>query len=180
MKNTFLLFILFSGLLFSQELKFEEVVQAEGLSAKQLYDNAILWAANNYKSSNDVIQVKDSENFIILGKGSYKYKPDFFMAHVPAIGWIRHTFKISCKDGRYKYEIYDFEHEGSNNSYGQNGTIGILNDGEKYTGSSKALDKGYRNRTNRDAVKQSKQFVELTVSSLKKDMIKANHKNENW
>ncbi len=180
MKKTVLFFIMFAGIIFGQELKFEEVVQADGLSAKQLYDNAILWAANEYRSSNDVIQVKDPDNFIILGKGTYKYNPGFFMAHVPAIGWIHHTFKISCKDGRYKYEFYNFNHEGSNNSYGQNGTIGILNDGDKYTGSSEALDRGYRNRTNKDAVKQSKIFAEAEITSLKKGMIKSTHKQENW
>lgn len=180
MKKTGLFFILLAGFVFGQELKYEEVVQADGLSAKQLYDNAILWTANEYKSSNDVIQVKDSENFVVLGKGSFKYNPGFFMAHVPAIGWVRHTFKISCKDGRYKYEIYDFIHEGSTNSYGQNGTLGILNDGEKYTGSSEALDRGYRNRTNKDAVKQSKKFAESSIKTLKESMIKTNHKAENW
>lgn len=172
--------MMIAGIVFGQELRFEEVVQAEGLTAKQLYDNALIWAANEYKSSNDVIQVKDPENFVILGKGAYKYKPDFFMAHVPAIGWIRHTFKITCKDGRYKYEFYDFNHEGSNNSYGQNGTIGILNDGDKYTGNSEALDRGYRNRTNKDAVKQSKNFVQLEIKSLKEAMNKTSHKQENW
>lgn len=56
-----------------------------------LYSNGLSFFANTFKSSNDVIQMKDSESGKIIGKGIADNRD------------VKIT--ISCKDGKYKYDI---------------------------------------------------------------------------
>lgn len=69
-----------------------EVISVDSTLKKEvLYSNALTFFAYEFKSANNVIQMKDVESGKVIGKG---------IADNREI-----TITISCKDGKYKYEI---------------------------------------------------------------------------
>lgn len=69
-----------------------DVVTVDSTLNKQtLYSNALSFFAVEFKSANNVIQMKDSDAGKVIGKG--------------IAGSRDITITITCKDGRYKYEI---------------------------------------------------------------------------
>jgi hypothetical protein len=172
----FLIITFFCNNIYSQELRFEEVVKVDSTrTKKELFNVSKVWISDTYKNGKAVIQMENEESGIILGKAVIKYEPSFFGTSVPARGYINYTIKISFKDGRYKYEFYDFIHEGSSNQMGQNGTLGLINSGDSYTGTSDVFTKGYRNKLNEDAQKLIKSEIPKIISSLNQFM--SNPKN---
>lgn len=81
-----------------QQVTYYSVIPSKNnLTAAQLYAIAERWYTYSYRSGKAVIEVRDPENFIIMGKGVYpdvykdddEYKVDF-----------PHIFSIQCRDGR--------------------------------------------------------------------------------
>lgn len=88
-------------------IDFSEVITVDSTITKtQLYLSAKAWAVNMFKDSKEVIELDDKEAGIIMGKGAFKVYPGMFLTN----GFIKFTFKIQCKQGRYKYSVYDFIH----------------------------------------------------------------------
>lgn len=182
MKRILLLFFVLANFqnAFSQEIRFEEVVKVDStITKKDLFNTAKLWLNETFNSGKAVIQMEDPEIGIILGKASMKYTPSFFVSNVPAKGYIHYTIKLSFKNGKYKYELYDFVHQGSASPSAyineSQASIGLINDGDKYTGSHKALNKGYRNKVNKDCQKVINSQIPDIVLSIKKFL--ADNKN---
>ena len=61
------------------------------LKKANLFSNALSFFALEFKSANDVIQMKDGESGKVIGKGIVDNRSI--------------TIGISCKDGKYKYDI---------------------------------------------------------------------------
>lgn len=80
-----------------------DVVSDTSSTADQLYHRAKLFFANNYKDSKDVITFDDSSSKVIIGRGYVDVEPWWGVTYCR----IYHTVKIECKDGRYRYDIYD-------------------------------------------------------------------------
>jgi len=78
-----------------------EIVKVDStLKKSTLFSNGLSWFAYQFKSSNDVIQMKDLESGKIIGKGIFEYV-DQNGKSIP-----RHIIiTLTVKDGRYKYEI---------------------------------------------------------------------------
>ena len=84
------------------------VIEVEGLSAKQLYDNSIKYINENYKNPEEVLKAKtDGEylkfdtydpNFIIYNNSSFE---------VPIKA--NYTTELRFKEGRVRYEIKNLE-----------------------------------------------------------------------
>jgi hypothetical protein len=92
-------------------LFYTEVVTVDSISSKELYLRARQFFVDNFKSANDVIQVDDKEAGVLIGKGLSQYYIKIAgVNNGPHQLW--YTIKIMVKDGRYKYEIYDFFHSG--------------------------------------------------------------------
>lgn len=87
---------------------FQEVVDAPGRSASELHQQSRLWFAETFKSSQDVIQLDDSEAHIIIGKAWSPLQDRGDR--------IWYTFKVECKDGRYRYTMYDVEYDSGQGS----------------------------------------------------------------
>lgn len=170
--------------LIAQELKYEAVVQDSLKTQKELFNLGKLWINDTYKSGKSVIQMENEELGIIVGKATMKYSPSFFASSIPAKGYVNYTIKLSFKEGRYKYEFYDFIHEGSKNESGQDGTIGLINDGEIYLGKSKAFGKNYRNKVNKDTQELIKSKIPAIINSLtnymKNNNISVSSDNDDW
>lgn len=52
-------------------VSFTKVIEVPGVSKDELYARALSYFTYNYKSGDDVIQVKDKEQGIVVGKGLY-------------------------------------------------------------------------------------------------------------
>ena len=84
------------------KVNYSGVIQADRISKDELYKRTKRWFIDNYKSAKDVLQLDDKENGELIGKG---YLETSWGATTIYVG---HTIKIQVKDGRYKYEITDF------------------------------------------------------------------------
>jgi hypothetical protein len=111
-----LLFVLFT--LLTKGQVYSGVVELDSTySSSTLYSNALSFFAMAFKSSNDVIQMKDPVSGKVIGKGIADDR--------------NVTITISCKDGKYKYEISIDEISGyiftlETNNFGQNKTWGKI------------------------------------------------------
>lgn len=76
---------------FSYSQNRTEVISDSSFKKDNLYSNALSFFAMEFKSANNVIQMKDPETGKVIGKGK--------------AGDRNLTITISCKDGKYKYEI---------------------------------------------------------------------------
>ena len=78
------------------------VIQAEGKTAKQLYDNALKYINKTYKSADDVIKGKTDGEYLKF----ITYAPSFMtlkngFANVPFHA--KYTIELNFKDGKVKY-----------------------------------------------------------------------------
>lgn len=94
-------------------LEFSEVVAAEGMTKDQLYSTALSWFGGAFRSAKTVFDVQDREAGRIIGKALFQYEPTVFMASARIRGVVRYSVTIEVKDGRYRYIIGNFVHEGT-------------------------------------------------------------------
>jgi hypothetical protein len=74
----------------------EKIVSVENIAKNNLYQKGLRWLVMTYRSANNVIQLQDSTNGEIIGKGNLN-----------TICWnkkidVEHTIDILFKDGRFK------------------------------------------------------------------------------
>lgn len=89
---------------------YTEVIIVDSASKNDLFVRAKIWLADKYKSANDVTQFSDKEAGELVAKGNltiYWYTKGLISVATPVTVW--HTFKISVKDGKYKYEVSEFK-----------------------------------------------------------------------
>jgi hypothetical protein len=77
----------------------EKIVPVENISKNNLYQRGLRWLVMSYRSANNVIQLQDSINGEIIGKGNLN-----------TICWnkkidVEHTIDILFKDGRFKVVV---------------------------------------------------------------------------
>ncbi len=89
------------------KVNYSGVVTIDSVNKDELYNRSNLWFVDTYKSSKDVIQLDDKANGNLVGKGYFDvYWMYSFVMGLDVSIW--HTVKLQFKDGKYKYEIYDF------------------------------------------------------------------------
>lgn len=86
-------------------LRYEDVIEAPGLSSNQLYQNAKLWFLNTFKSSKDVITFEDPQLGIISGNGLFTIYSDFLNSTIDRNVYF--TVKIEVKENKFRYTISD-------------------------------------------------------------------------
>ncbi|MFN3940430.1 MAG: DUF4468 domain-containing protein, partial [Chitinophagales bacterium] len=83
---------------------YTDVVNVEGVNKDNLYDLASDWIRKYYKNSTTVMQVQNKTDGILEGRHSF-----YVMREVNGLqtkgDLIKYSFKIQCRDGRYKYTI---------------------------------------------------------------------------
>lgn len=89
----------------TNRITYQSVIYIQG-SKDQLYNKGLNWMAITFKSSNDVIQIKDKDNGKIVGM--MVIQPDD-----ARIGLVYLTITLLFKDGRYKYIITNFDYQGT-------------------------------------------------------------------
>jgi len=85
-------------------IEYSEVVQVESASKDALYSAARLWFADTFKSSDSVLELEDRASGTLVGRG---WMPVNNGGLASRQLWT--SIKIQCKEGRYKYTIYDIE-----------------------------------------------------------------------
>ncbi len=93
----------------SNLITYERVVEVKGVSDDELYKRINEWFHTFYKNPTEAIRENDSIKYVIVGK------PRFRLTNPPAKdglktegGIVQYTITVSCRDGRYKYEITAF------------------------------------------------------------------------
>ena len=82
------------------------VVNINGKSKTDLYKNAKQWFVDNFKRSNNVIQNQDKEEGLIIGKGTFPFYASFGYG-LSTTWYDRFTIKLECRDGKYRYSVYN-------------------------------------------------------------------------
>lgn len=173
MKRLLFFILLFIGLTTVKAqtpISFSEVVQVESISKEDLYQRAKGWATNTFRSSNDVIQLDDKENGQIVGKGLFKYVQRYGI-----FVWdctIRFTVTVVVKDGRYRYEINNFEHsaDNANNRLGLGLNIGIVTNQMPAPPLNNKAAKNHTEKVYNYALEQIDEQTEELIANLKKTM----------
>jgi len=98
-------------------LEFSEVVTADGLTKEQLYSAAQAWFGSTFRSAKTVFDVQDREAGRIIGKPLFEYEPSRLSGSAVIRGVVTYNVTIEVKDGRYRYIIGNFVHEGSKSYY---------------------------------------------------------------
>ena len=163
---------------------FEEVVKVDSnLTKQELYVNAKEWFAKTFVSAQDVIQMDDKEVGRIIGKGNMEYNSTIYYGSNGTKGWIRYTVTIQVKDGRYKYEISNFVHEGNSlNSYGAFSFGLITNNADCTTQVTSTASPKWKNKVWNDIKIRIDSYTPLIISSLKEEMSKSPefYEDEDW
>lgn len=85
-------------------ISYTGVVDATGVTSKELFKRTIAWAKEFYPIPSSVLQVQDSVNGKIVCKGKFDTKKTKGGQQV-AGDRIMYNLTIQFKEGRYKYEI---------------------------------------------------------------------------
>lgn len=110
---TLIIFMTFSGIVFSQEkqLEYTEVVTVENKTAKELHDRCIDWLSKSLNYSDKVlIQAADNR---IIAKPILLYYPNYEWGSDPVKGTITYTFEVDFEEGKFTYIINNFVHHGN-------------------------------------------------------------------
>jgi hypothetical protein len=112
MKNLIVFFLLFFSLSsYSQDkicdllpskdgkVFYSDIIVVDKLKSEELYNNTKLWISQTFRSAKSVIEA-DVENNLLVMKGRLNYV---------ANGDTPFSLSLQFKDGRYKYELTDFE-----------------------------------------------------------------------
>lgn len=104
----------------SGKVSYTEIVYADSASKKELFGRAIEWVALNYKSANDVIQLKDDERGKLIAKGFFK-KTLFGGLLTAREVSVYHTLIMDFKEGRCKIQLTNFSYKYYNESVSASG-----------------------------------------------------------
>jgi hypothetical protein len=135
------------------------IIQVDSSASKsELYNRGKVWFINEFKSSNDVLQMQDKEAGILIGKG-------FFEIENGVNTQIWQTIKLYFKDGKYKYEITDLSMQSS---------IG----GESYKRNVTNTSPGNNQNLYNDFLKKINIKILAEIFSLKENMNKPLNGND--
>lgn len=105
----FIAFMAISGIGHAQEpLSYDFIIQKEGVTAEQIYNQLVDWIATNFKVV-DGDFYRDKEEKVI----TKDVMMGFTTGKLTLIGYegsLRYKLKFQCKDGRFRVQMTNFEH----------------------------------------------------------------------
>jgi len=175
MKNIILtvVFMIVASAAFAQTpILFSQVVEIKGVSQRELHDRADSWLVSLYHDSKEVLQLDQDGH--IMGRAKMSYYPIAKKTRKIFKGDIYYAIHIYLKDGRYKCEITDFNHESDVGGF----DFYILTD-QEITPITPPF--GYSRKwsqpTFEDVKLESKNYAISLLASLNKAMVK---EAKNW
>ena len=167
----------------SKPIEYVEVVIADGLTKDQLYSAALAWFGETFRSAKNVIEVQDREAGRIIAKPLFQYEPTIFMASARIRGVVRYNVTVEEKDGRYRYTIDGFVHEGSRCDIGSPLSFGLLTT-EKECPVSFGWGDGPSSSGKQETWEHLKSCAknesDKLIASLKSRMARPATKTDNW
>jgi len=185
MKKTkfILVFILFANrTVFAQgstdsTLSYSKVEYVDStLKSSELFTRAREWFALTFRSSNDVIQLEDKQNGKLIGKGAFKYTSRILYGSEGTKGWVYYTLTIQVKDGRYKFDLTNFIHEGNPNNTGGALSFNLITTSDECPYDFAMSSKSWKNKVWKDIKQDIQTNSETIISSLKIAMSKPSPK----
>lgn len=93
----------------TKKITYEGVVEVKGVAAAELYHRFNDWFKSYYKNPAEVIRENDSTTFKIVGKPRFRLSnPADKEGTRTDAGIEQYTITVIAKDGRFKYELTDF------------------------------------------------------------------------
>lgn len=90
----------------NDEIRYEEIIVDSALKGKDVYRNARKWLVETFNDSKAVIEFVDEERNHVIGKGMVRF--NFSSGLIAYRNLLDFVISITGKDGKYKYEIYNF------------------------------------------------------------------------
>ncbi|HMG82439.1 MAG TPA: DUF4468 domain-containing protein [Ferruginibacter sp.] len=155
------------------QYEFSEIVVLDSSFTKEvLYTNAELFFTDEFKSAINIIQYDNKEQGKIIGKGNLLVQET--SAFVATFNnndfYVNFSLEIFCKDGKYKYRIYDITIDHTKfGGQDKRNTIDEIYSGT-LNGSTKKLDK--------KAIIGIADSIHKTISYLKLSMARKQSKDD--
>lgn len=93
---------------------YDQVVLCDSMQKDQIFIKIRQWFVENFTESKAVLEVNDIENGLLTGKGTYKYSMiNGLNVHS---GYTEFVINIAAKDGKFRYQLYDFTANNKNQS----------------------------------------------------------------
>ncbi|MGH1516853.1 DUF4468 domain-containing protein [Chryseobacterium sp. JK1] len=179
-KNCILVISVFiSPFIFSQELKYEEVVKVDStITKEELYRRGRTYLAKNFKDEGEVFTIDDKEAGELTGSGRVRYfTKRIFVGALCTIGYVNFKINIYPKDGRYKYVLHSLVHEGTDCRKNSAINYGLLTLSEK---PDKSKDVFLRKGPWLDIKEKTDMRMNEVISGLKEAMNKKHETSNNW
>ncbi len=166
----------------SRPYEFVMVVSAEGLTKDQLYNAAADWFGETFAAAKNIIEVQDREAGRIIAKPSFRYEPTVFESVARIRGIVHYSVKVEVKDGRFRYTIGDFVHEGSQVEKQMPLSFQLLTTDVEcpYSFNPADISPLARQQTWDHLKRVARNEAALLVSSLKLRMANAGTNKDNW
>jgi hypothetical protein len=161
-------------------IEYIEVVQADGLKKDQLYSAALAWFSETFRSAKKVFDVQDREAGRIVGKPLFQYESTVFIGSARIRGVVRYSVTVEVKDGRYRYNIGNFIHEGTPGPYGGPASFGLLTTAIKCPRSIDGPTSSGAQETWEDLLLHARIEADHLIRSLKSHMEKTKNTSDNW
>lgn len=161
-------------------LIFQEAVEVDGVSTDQLYSAALVWFAQTFGSGKEVIQVQDREAGTIIGKALFQYKSVVWGGGSGIDGDVSYLVKLQFKDGRYRYTIDRFRHEGNAMNRGGAFSFGLITNDEKCPYKVYGPSPGGREKTWTDLKNKSQEEAGKIIKALNAHMASAKKQDSDW
>jgi len=160
------------------ELEYSEVVELNEVSKDVLYSRGLIWFAETFNDSRDVIEIKDREGGLIIGNVFFKYYAPKGLKYVDANGYIQYQVKVMFREGRTKIVLNSFTHRPKYEPY----SLGILTKSENYPYTK--VYKGFSDKWHQKIWENLKVGVplhaEYLLSNFKEFMSKSTMDTKDW
>lgn len=174
MKITWILFLLLiSAVTRAQDttMTISDVVQVDSVRKDDLFIQAQKWFSEIYRDSKSVLQITDKEAGVLTGKANFYYEgPYVGSALMNSV--VTYTISVYVKDGRYKYEIGNFNHLK---------TLGLLTSSDIYPYQNKTMEsKKWMDKSWRKVKERSNEEANRLASSLQAAMTTKSTHGGDW
>ena len=163
----------------SKPLAFSEVV-VEGATKDQLYSAALGWFGDTFGRAKTVLDVQDKERGRLVAKPSFAYAPKTLVGSARIKGTVKYTVTVEVKDGKYRYTIDGFTHEGTPGPGGAPSSFGLLTTHAKCPYPVEGPTSAAKQETWEHLKSLAKTEADTLTASLKKRMADATKEGKDW
>jgi hypothetical protein len=150
-------------------VEYTDVVRIDSTIGKdRIYAAVRSWFTSTFKDGSEVLQVQDKEAGELVGKGNINIPSKRFGYTAIGVGIVWFKISVFAKDGRYRYSITDFKHEGGLKQIRDCGSL----DDDDPDQCSKSIFQEVKEKTNEKIlllIKDMNDYVILNTKKAKDD-----------